>query len=54
MQWEYRLYSTDPERTDDQIETALNDLGQDRWELVTSYLSTLRIVFILKRAIQPK
>jgi hypothetical protein len=37
MRWEYRLYSTRLDRDDEYIREALNDLGQDQWELVTVY-----------------
>ena len=54
MEWEYRLYSVDPERSEDNIEEALNDFGRDGWELVTSYLSSLRLRFVFKRTRRSK
>ena len=49
MKWEYNFYSVGLERDEGNIEEALNKLGDQGWELVTSYATSLR-VFVLKRA----
>ena len=39
MKWEYHFYSVGLERFERNIEAALNELGQQGSELVTSYQS---------------
>jgi hypothetical protein len=50
MKWEYYFYSIGSERDERNIKEALDELGEDGWELVTVYQSELR-VFVLKRPV---
>ena len=50
MQWEYQFYVPAPDRDHKQLEEAMNELGQDRWELATTYMNAEDVnVFVLKR-----
>jgi hypothetical protein len=48
MKWEYYFYSVGLERDTGNIQEALDDLGNEGWELVTCYQMEL-LVFVLKR-----
>lgn len=50
VKWEYYFYSVGMERDERNIKEALDELGEDGWELVTVYQSGLR-VFVLKRPV---
>ena len=51
MKWEYQFYLVAAERDWKSVMTALNDLGQDGWEVATFVARDSGSGFILKRAV---
>ncbi len=48
--WEYELLVESPNSGIERVQNALNTLGSDRWELVSSYMSGAGDnVFVFKR-----
>jgi hypothetical protein len=52
MKWRYQFYLSNQQRDHKDFEDAMNDLGQDGWELIETYIGPSGDrVFVLKRPI---
>ena len=56
MQWEYRIYHTEPDQEEPTTSEWLNKLGGDRWELVnvSDYHQYCVQTYIFKRPLKSK
>jgi len=49
MKWKYQIFQPSANRDATQIQDALNDLGEDGWEVATSWIAKNQISFLLKK-----
>jgi hypothetical protein len=49
MKWTYQIYQLSTDRNTTEIVQALDDLGEDGWEAVASWIAKNQISFLLKK-----